>query len=100
VASTPEGRVKNKVRRLLKQYPHLYFYWPVPQGFGASTVDCLICYHGVFIAIETKAPGKQPTKRQAVTIGEIANAGGHVFVIDGCTERLRTLLDSIRSAHI
>lgn len=97
--ATPEGKVKDKVRRLLKKYDGLYAYWPVPYGYGASTVDCLVCYRGVFLAIETKAPGKVATKRQAVVMGDIANAGGHVFLIDGCTERLRTLLDQIKGGN-
>lgn len=83
LASTPEGKIKAKVRALLKRYAGLYVFMPVQTGFGLRTVDYLICFRGLYLAIETKAPGKEPTKLQAVTIGEIAAAGGQVFVVDG-----------------
>ncbi len=79
---TPEGKVKAKVRRILEKYPR-YEFWPVPSGYGVSSLDCLLCRDGKFVAIETKAPGKTPTPRQLKTIKDIESAGGKVFVIDG-----------------
>lgn len=81
--STPESKVKAKVKRLLDKYKARYEFWPVPYGYGASTLDCLICYCGRFIAVETKAPGKKPTDRQKMIIEKIRLAGGMAFVIDG-----------------
>jgi hypothetical protein len=73
----------------------------VPSGFGKSSLDCIVCYYGVFIAIETKAPGGKPTPRQDFTILEITAARGLVFVIDdaeGC-EKLRSALLLIKMSH-
>jgi hypothetical protein len=76
-------------------------YWPVPAGFGASDLDCIVCYYGRTIAIETKAPGKKPTPRQELTIAQYRGAGAMVFVISGelgCHE-LRVALQGIKNAN-
>lgn len=86
--STPEGTVKNKVKKILKMF-NAYWHCPVQNGMGAPSLDFVCCYHGKYVAIETKAPGKKPTPRQEITIGEIRAAGGKVLVIsddDGCKE--------------
>lgn len=80
MANTPEGKVKDRVKKLLKKYG-AYQFWPVQTGYGAATLDCLGCYNGMFFAIETKAPGKHPTPRQDMTISDINKADGAVFVI-------------------
>ena len=80
MAATPEGRVKDKVKRLLKKYG-CYQFWPVQTGYGAPTLDCIACAFGHFIGIETKAPGKHPTPRQKLTIEDMRDAGATVFVI-------------------
>lgn len=97
---TPEGRVKAKVNRLLDKYAGLYRHMPVPYGYGASTLDYLICFRGKFIAIETKAPGKKPTDRQRMIADKIRAAGGDVFVIDGeeGLEQLAHHLESVKHA--
>jgi|SRR6185369_2299558 len=78
---TPEGRVKNEVKKQLKALG-FYQFWPVQTGLGSKTVDCLACGSGRFIGIETKAPGKKPTPLQEVTLTKIADAGGITLVID------------------
>lgn len=82
MAGTPEGKIKKQVNALLDQYKPIYRYWPVPSGFGASSLDCIVCYLGFFIAIETKAPGKKPTPRQEFCMDEMREAHGTVFVVD------------------
>lgn len=79
--STPEAKVKKRVQAILSQYKPIYTYWPVPSGFGASSLDCIVCYLGFFIAIETKAPGKAPTPRQEFCIDAMRLALGTVFVV-------------------
>lgn len=79
---TPEGRVKAAVNRLLDKYKSIYKFMPVPGGFGASSLDYLLCVNGKFVAIETKAPGKKPTDRQRRIAAQIERAGGVVFIID------------------
>lgn len=92
MAQTPEGKVKNKVKKILDKYG-AYYFMPVQTGFGAATLDILACYKGEFFAIETKAPGKKPTARQELTIERMEKAGATVFVIDGDTDALERFLE-------
>lgn len=95
---TPEGKVKAAVKKVLTQSIHsgIYFNMPVPTGYGTPMLDFVGCYHGRFFAIETKARGKKPTRRQSLTIEQMREAGGVVFVIDGDTTELENWLDAVR----
>lgn len=80
--STPEAKVKNRVKAMLKEHePYLWQHWPVQAGYGKPCLDCHGVYNGYYFAIETKAPGKHPTPRQQLTIEELVHAGARVFVI-------------------
>lgn len=96
---TPEGRVKEKVKTLLRSHK-AYWHCPVQNGMGAPALDFMhIQILGVPVfAIETKAPGEKPTVRQQRTIDSIRAAGGTVFVIDGDFEEIGQWL-SIRVQH-
>jgi hypothetical protein len=84
VKATPEGRVKTKVKRIIAEYaPYVYSHWPVLNGMGKPTLDCVGCIAGRFFAVETKAPGEKITMRQAITMREMQAAGAVVFVLDG-----------------
>ena len=78
---TPEGKVKEQVKKLLKAHK-AYYHMPVMNGMGAPTLDFICCHGGRFFAIETKAGNKQPTPRQEITMTEIAFAGGFVFLVN------------------
>lgn len=80
--STPEGKVKDKVKAILKAHS-VYWHCPVQNGMGAPGLDFWCCHRGRFFAIETKAAGERPTPRQELTIKAVRDAGGIVFVIDG-----------------
>lgn len=77
----PEGKVKALVKKGLAALPRRYHFMPVQNGMGAPGLDFFCCIAGYFVAIETKAPGKNPTPRQEQTIAEIEAADGLVFVI-------------------
>jgi hypothetical protein len=94
MATTPEGRVKRQVSDYLKTISGLYYFMPVPSGYGESTLDYIGCYRGMLFAIETKAPGKQPTNRQKQIIDAINRAGGSVFVIDGDITQLKEWIET------
>lgn len=85
-AATPEGRVKNRVREVLSRYPSMYTYWPVPSGFGRTTIDVLGCYRGRFFAVEVKADGKKPTLKQATEMQTMELAMGRTFVVAGVND--------------
>lgn len=82
--ATPEGKVKARLKRRLKEEfgDGVYQFWPVQMGFGAATLDCLLAYRGRFYAIETKAPGKKMTARQEECRAVMVRAGITVFVVD------------------
>lgn len=79
---TPEGKVKEAVKKLLKERG-AYYHMPVQNGMGKPSLDFVGCYKGKFFAIETKAEGKKPTLRQQATIAEMEAAGAAVFVVAG-----------------
>jgi len=100
---TPEARVKNSVKKVLAKYgEELDAFWPVQNGMGTPALDCIICYCGYHIEVETKAPGKKPTPRQEITIAKKEKAGAKVFVIDGdegCAQ-LDAYLSQIKNAIV
>jgi penicillin-binding protein-related factor A (putative recombinase) len=79
--STPEGKVKTRVKTILKTH-NAYYHMPVQNGMGAPSLDFTGCHKGYFFAIETKAGNKLPTPRQLETIKTIETAGGKVFVVN------------------
>lgn len=79
---TPEGKIKQKVKKMLASIPGLYAHWPVQNGMGSPTLDCIACCKGHYVAIETKAVGKKPTPRQELTMEHMRLAGANVFVLD------------------
>jgi hypothetical protein len=85
--STPEGKVKDRIRSLLKQYG-AYWHMPVQNGLGKPALDFHVCHRGRYGGVEAKAPGKKPTPRQLETAKDIEAAGGVVFFIDGDTTEL------------
>jgi hypothetical protein len=100
---TPEGKIKGYVRKILDKYKgELDQYWPVPAGFGPSHLDCIVCFRGYFISIETKAPGKKPTPRQKQRIDSVKRAGGYALVVDGDSslKELEELLYSLEKNNV
>ena len=74
----------------------MYYFMPVPSGYGESSLDYLGCYKGRFFGIETKKPGGKPTDRQKMVIEKIQKAGGAAFVIDGDISELKHWIDSLK----
>ena len=90
---TPEGKVKQNIKAVLKKYG-AYYHMPVQNGMGTPALDFHVCCAGKYLGIEAKSPGKKPTPRQLLTAREIVEAGGEVLFIDGCTKELECLLRS------
>lgn len=87
---TPEGKVKAKVKDVLRRR-RVYWHCPVQNGMGAPSLDFICCANGLYLGIETKAPGQKPTPRQLNTMSEIEAANGLTLVVDGSEESLQRL---------
>jgi hypothetical protein len=82
MATTPEGKVKAKVKVILKELG-AYYTMPVTGGFGTSGApDFLVCFKGNFVGIECKAGKGKPTALQEKNLHDIAQAGGQALVIN------------------
>jgi hypothetical protein len=100
VASTPEAKVKAKVKDVLKSFaPDVYYFMPAMGSFGKSGVpDIVACACGAFIGIEVKADKYKnpPTALQDKNLYEIQAARGHSLVVDANDiEFLRDYLDGV-----
>ena len=97
MASTPEGLVKTKIKRILNDAGALHFS-PYMAGMGSAGVsDIIALYKGKFIAIEAKADAtKKPTELQKKFLFGVEVNGGLPLVIhkDNINE-LKDILESI-----
>lgn len=97
MAMTPEGKVKQKIKLIIKKYG---VYTPTMQnGYGSNgTSDSLNCVCGEFVAVEAKSdPTKKPTPLQQIYLRKIVEAGGYAFVIDA--ENLPLLEPFLAAVH-
>jgi hypothetical protein len=78
---TPEGRVKAKVKTVLKRFG-AYYHMVVQNGMGAPSLDFVGCHSGRFFAVETKAGNKDMTDRQKQTASTMREAGAQVFLVN------------------
>jgi hypothetical protein len=81
-----ETQLKNKVLRHLKnKYPDIFIY-KAADKFTSGIPDLLICFYGLWVAIELKVPGKEPTRIQAHTIAKMRTAGAIAGVAHSIAE--------------
>lgn len=86
MAKTPEGTVKDKVKKVLDRYkPDLFYEMPVVSMYGRRSIDFICCYDGRYFIIETKRRGERPTPDQDERIRNVQNAHGTALVIDDDT---------------
>jgi Holliday junction resolvase len=82
MASTPEKKVKDKVKKFLDSIG-AYHFSPMTGGFGRSGVpDIIVCLKSKFIAIECKANGGKTTMLQEKNIDAIRLNKGIAMVVD------------------
>ena len=97
MASTPEGLVKTKIKRILNDAGALHFS-PYMAGMGVAGVsDIIALYKGRFIAIEAKSDAtKKPTELQKKFLFSVEVNGGLPLVIHkGNLDLLTEVLDAI-----
>lgn len=93
---TPEGKVKKQVKEYLKSIG-AWYYMPVSNGMGrVGCPDILVCYKGLFMAFETKAPGKikNVTANQQREIDDIIRVNGLAHVVD-CVDQVKAVVEKV-----
>ena len=98
MASTPEAKVKKRIRAILDEHG-VYYAMPIGTGYGNSGVpDFLCCVSGQFVAIEAKAGKGKTTLLQDAHIARIRDSGGEAIVINELTvEGLPGLIAHLRN---
>ena len=82
MASTPESKVKKRVRLVLDTYG-AYHFMPPANGYGRAGIpDIVGCLGGRFLAVECKAGNNTTTALQDRELESIRNAGGVALVIN------------------
>ena len=82
MATTPEGKVKNQVRKILDA-ADVYYFSPAANGYGRVGIpDIICCYRGMFIGIECKAGKGKTTLLQDRELDSIKDRGGIALVIN------------------
>lgn len=80
--ATPEGRVKAKITRLLKQND-VWYTMPIQRGFSKPGVPDYLCLkHGLFFTVEAKAGKNAPTKAQVAEMIDLRNHGAVTWVVN------------------
>lgn len=81
MAQTPEGKVKDKVKAILKRRG-VWYCMPRGQTFGRAGIpDFLCCHKGKFIAIETKAGRGRATPLQLRELKDIFGHQGIALIV-------------------
>jgi|TARA_Y100000310_G_scaffold21924_1_gene21151 hypothetical protein len=82
MATTPEGKIKRKIDKVLKA-EGVWFFKPQAGPFGRSGVpDYILCVNGHLVGIEAKADAsKKPTELQTQCMAKIEAAGGKCFIV-------------------
>lgn len=101
MATTPEGKVKRKLDKMLKA-EGVWFYSPQAGPFGVAGIpDRVAVVEGQFVGIEAKADkSKKPTALQMKCMRDIEQAGGKCFVVydDDTITQVRDYILEMRSA--
>lgn len=66
---------------LAKYDEFIWYFKPVQSGYGKRALDYVCCIRGLFVCIETKAPGEDLTRHQVITAAQVIQKGGGVWII-------------------
>lgn len=97
MAKTPEGLVKDAVKKTLDEFG-VWYCMPMGTGFGRSGIpDFICCANGRLLAIETKAGQNTATALQKRELRRIEAAGGVAIVVN--EENLSELRKLLNETH-
>ncbi|MBD5585284.1 MAG: hypothetical protein HDQ88_09400 [Clostridia bacterium] len=83
--TTPEGKIKTKVKAILESLgDKCWYFMPVQRGLGCKrgVPDFIVCAGGLFVGVETKAGNNKRTTIQKYVGDRIELAGGAVIVVN------------------
>lgn len=79
---TPEAKVKEKIKKILKTHA-VWYAMPHGAGYGnAGIPDFLCCHKGKFLAIEAKAGKGVLTALQRKELETIKRTGGDAWLVN------------------
>lgn len=74
-----ESQLKSKCKKYIEEKYGHYVLLP-EQYIKSGDPDMIICFYGVFVAIEFKLPGNAPTKLQRHKLLTIVKSGGYAYL--------------------
>lgn len=90
-----EKQLIQAIRQYLATLPECFFWKEHGGQYGTAGIpDIIVCYKGVFMALEAKVGRNKPTKLQEATIAQIQHASGYAMVVRSVTD-VRTLIGMI-----
>lgn len=95
---TPEGLVKEKIKRILKRYK-VHYAMPRGTSYGRQGVaDFVCCTHGRYLAVEAKATKySRQTAMQKYEMEQVRLAGGvYLLIHEDNLHELEAYLKEIR----
>jgi hypothetical protein len=98
MAKTPEGLVKDKITKVLKEYG-VYYFMPIGGMYSKVGVpDFIGCLNGRFVGIEAKAGKGTTTALQDRELRLIKEAGGVSLVVnENNIDELKQVLEEMRN---
>ena len=97
MAKTPEGEIKDQVRKVLDEMGAYYFF-PAANGYGRTGIpDVIACVSGHFVGIECKAGSKQPTALQQRELDNIEKAEGTGLIVNA--DNISNLKNILENAY-
>lgn len=94
--SQPESRLGTNIRREIIKRGGFIFKIHGGPTMMVGLPDLIVCYRGMFVGLEVKMPGNNPTRIQERRIEEIQTAGGVAGVVRSVADAM-ALLDVVDS---
>lgn len=82
----PEAKIGKKIREYIEGAGGFVFKVHGGPQMMAGLPDLVCCIQGLFVGIEVKQPGQNPTARQVFVHNLIRRSGGHVVVAHSVEE--------------
>jgi hypothetical protein len=82
----PEAKIGRKIKEWVERRGGFIFKLHGGPQQMAGLPDLICCIHGLFIGIEVKQPGNNPTERQKFVHSLIRRSGGVVIVAHSVEE--------------